>query len=144
MIILGTLFEDEIYEYNPSNKSKHMESRAFRESLVSEFAKPLFYFDVYREKDKSRQVHCLLTDASVIVFNKNSKKVVTILILEGNSIEKYIAPIYNQIDYLSKLNLISCSKINRKRLSKVSSLSDSELKSYLSAKKSTLFNNNNI
>lgn len=114
LIILGTLLNDEVSKYSLSNKSKHMEERVYRENLISELAKPLIFFDVYRRKDNSRQVHCLLSDSSVIVFNKSSGLVITILILERRKLDKYIKSIDDELNVNSIESLIACSIINKK------------------------------
>lgn len=57
--VLGLLEHiEEHKEYVFSNiQAIHMDKREKRRRLVYSKAEPAFYFEVYREKDKSRQIH---------------------------------------------------------------------------------------
>ena len=92
-IILGSLTNSE-YEkkYNKNNKqSKHMIDRKERIELSLANAKPISYYEVFRTKDKSRQIHCLLEDATLIVFNKKDRNIITVLLLDVKKLKEYLA-----------------------------------------------------
>jgi len=92
-IILGTLINSKYEsEYNRNNKqSKHMIDRQERMKLSIANAKPISYYEVFRTKDKSRQIHCLLEDATVIIFNKKNRNIITVLLLDVKRLKEYLA-----------------------------------------------------
>ena len=67
---------------------------------------------LYREKDKSRQVHCLLNDATIIVFNKSNKKIITLLIADEKLIDKYVKHSFCSKSELDKI--YKCAQLNRR------------------------------
>lgn len=114
--ILG-LLEDEVSQAKYKIEGEitlHANKRFNRFKLIADWAKPLCYFEVYRKDSKSRQIHCLLEDASILVFNKKTKVLITILILCPNSLEKYISTIINCIDTSKLDKLYRYAKLNKK------------------------------
>lgn len=111
--ILGLLDKESEKYYNINNEhSNHMKKRKGRLKLVNQEARPLYYFEVFRPKDRSNQIHCLLEDASILVFNKKNKKLITILIADECLIDEYMKHIYSTDEDVR--NLYKCAKINRK------------------------------
>ena len=112
--VLGLLEHvEEHKEYVFSNiQAIHMDKREKRRRLVYSKAEPAFYFEVYREKDKSRQVHCLLNDATIIVFNKSNKKIITLLIADEKLIDKYVKHSFCSKSELDKI--YKCAQLNRR------------------------------
>lgn len=110
--VLGLLSNEEIYKFQA--QSLHCKKRKNREKLICEKAKPLFYFKVFRNKDKSIQIHCLLSDATVLVFNRHNRKMITIIITKLTTLEKYLKVVENCIEEMDLINLIKCAKLNQK------------------------------
>lgn len=87
-------------EYRKSNYkitnefTNHAVNRKNRIKIVSSEANPAYYFEVHRTCDSSKQIHCILEDATLLVFNKKSFKLITIIIANNKTLKKY----YNKID----------------------------------------------
>lgn len=134
--ILGLLNDDSKNEYNISNKlTSHACSRSNRMKLISEWSRPLCYFEVYRRKSQSRQIHCLLEDASILVFNKNTKKIITFIIPCPKSFEKYVSSLVRCIDELKLDKLYRYTKLNKKsqacKVDNQFKLTEEEVSNYL-------------
>lgn len=113
--ILGLLDNESEKYYNIDNKhSTHMGTREGRAKLVHPKANPLYYFEVFRPKDRSRQIHCLLEDATIIVFNKKDKKIITFIIADECLIDEYIEHTFSTRNEETISNLYKCAKLNRK------------------------------
>lgn len=113
MNILGLSSQAEISKLSKS-KTKHCEQRQARVNLIAKNAEPLFYFEIYRSKDSSRQIHCLLNDASIVVFSKKDYKIITVIIPETKTLDKYIKFVANMIEENDLTKLKRCAKLNRK------------------------------
>lgn len=113
--ILGLMTNEKSQqEYTFDNEyTAHMAERDSRRKLVSLKAEPLYYFEVFRSTDKSRQIHCLLEDATIIIFNKESKKIITILIANRDLIDKYIDKTSSTSDEKVIQRLYRCAKLNK-------------------------------
>lgn len=82
-------------KYKLSNElTNHAKNRKNRIKVVSPEAKPAYYFEVYRTNSSSKQVHCILEDATLLVFNKEDFRLVTIIIANNKTLNKY----YDKID----------------------------------------------
>lgn len=93
--------------------SKHAEEGGKLE-LVSKLAKPYRWYEVYRFREGEIQVHCLLEDCSVLVYNKDSKCLITILILEPKNLKKYMRSGDVTLEKIAKLNKKSkASKVSK-------------------------------
>lgn len=113
-VILGYVEDPSYFEkYNrESNKSLHMKKRVKRLMLSLESAKPLNYYEVYRKEDNERQVHCLYEDSSLVVFNKETGLIVTIILLERDKLEEYL--VMNNETAQDYPRTLRCSKIHEK------------------------------
>lgn len=91
-VILGIIDNDEYrLEFTKDNaKSKHMGVRKDRLELSLDSAGILYYYEVYRVRDNCRQVHCLYEDATLIIFNKRTKKIITIMLLNRKELASYL------------------------------------------------------
>lgn len=125
VVILGPVFKEE-YEvlYNRKNeKTKHFDIRRDRLGLVLENAKPLFYFEVLRES--GRQVHVLYEDAVLLVFNKETCKIITVILPSRRTLYKYFRAVN---DYPSEHPYTQrCAKIHEKNIKKWEELSPEEV-----------------
>lgn len=141
--ILGLITNEKSQqEYTFDNEHTiHMAERDSRRKLVNFKAEPLYYFEVFRNTDKSRQIHCLLEDATIIIFNKESKKIITILIANRDLIDKYINKTSSTSDEKVIQRLYRCAKLNKQtgadKVNKDINLKSS-LKEYHKRKKSIL------
>lgn len=141
--LLGLLTsKQEQKEYNISNeKTSHfIRDRGGRWMLVNLDSVPLYYFEVYHTKTMSRQIHCLLEDSSIIVFNKNNNKIITVLLSTPSELDKYLKRVETcEPDTLRKL--YKCAKLNKvskaDKLNKSEGFSEKELNQYI-AKKSNI------
>lgn len=91
-VILGVIDNDEyrLKFRKSNNKSKHMDVRVERLELSLDSVSPVYYYEIFRRKDNSRQVHCLYEDATLIIFNKKSGKIITIILLNRKELESYL------------------------------------------------------
>lgn len=109
--ILGLLPENETQDYQLTNLTTHAELRKFRMNLIVS-TNVLYYFEVYRFKDQSRQVHCLLEDGSIVIFNKLTKKVITVILADQDLLYKYINK-YG-LEERDKTVVLRCGGLNKK------------------------------
>lgn len=139
--ILGLLSAEETQKFK-LDKSLHCKSRKDREDLICKKAKPLFYFEVHRRKDNSRQVHCLLNDATVLIFNKENRKLITIIITKRSRLDKYLKAIKDIIEEDDLMKLCRCAKLNKSsnaiKVGNNFSLDSAELTDYLTRKNNIL------
>lgn len=91
-VILGVIDNSEyrLKYTKENNKSKHMDVRKERLELTLENASPVYYYEVFRSEDNCRQVHCLYEDASLIIFNKDSGSIITIILLNRKELKGYL------------------------------------------------------
>ena len=112
--VLGLVHRSEVKDFSIDNMhSKHIDKRKGRYNLILEDAKPLYYFETFRVTDYSRQVHCLLEDATLLIFNKETKMLITIIIPDEDLLNLYL----NSTDGIGKnteLSLYKCAKLNVK------------------------------
>lgn len=139
--ILGFLPENETKDYQLTNFAEnnnftnHVKLRNHRLDLINTL-NVLYYFEVYRFIDKSRQIHCLLEDSSIVVFSKVSKKVITVILADPDLLNKYI----NKFDLERRDELIlnRCAGLNKKYKANEAKLSDIEAEDYLARKNKIL------
>lgn len=126
-IILGVVNNKEYRnKYNKKNeRSKHFEDRACRVDLSLENSEPLYYYEVFRKKEGSNQVHCLYKDSALFVFNKKSAKIVTVILLTKNKLEVYLkASRETLVDYPG---MLKCSKLHEKIKGEENNLTEIEI-----------------
>lgn len=112
--VLGLVHKSEIKDFSIDNAhSKHIDKRKGRYSLILEDAKPLYFFETFRITDCSRQVHCLLEDATLLVFNKETKVLITIIIPDEDLLDLYLESA-DGIGNNTQSNLYKCAKLNVK------------------------------
>lgn len=129
--VLGSLPENQKQDYQFTNFTNHAELRSHRLDLIGTI-NVLYYFEVYRSKDNSKQVHCLMEDSSIIVFSMKTKKVITVILADLGSLNKYINKV--DIEGKNKMILIRCAELNGKYKTNKIELSDKESKDYLERK----------
>lgn len=134
-IILGIIDNDEYKEkYKRNNEQcRHMNIRTERIKLSLENAQPVFYYEVFRTKENLRQVHCLYEDSTLIIFNKENCKVITIILLGTEKLEEYLL-VANESSSLKK-SLHRCSKLHDKLTDGfLSKLTEEELRNIVEKK----------
>lgn len=136
--ILGPVINNEINHYQLDNPlSKHGELREHRFTLIQ--GKILYYFEVYRFFDKSRQVHCLLEDGSLVIFNKTNKKRITTILADTKLLSKYINKIpTGELTDDELFTLRRCVKLNEAYKVNDGILSDEDTDNYINKKKEIL------
>ena len=136
--ILGPVINNEIKYYRLDNSlSKHGELREHRFTLIQ--GKTLYYFEVYRFFDKSRQVHCLLEDGSMVIFNKNNRKIITTILADTKLLSKYINKIpTGELTYNEIFTLKRCAKLNEAYKVNDCILSNEDTNKYMNKKKEIL------
>lgn len=138
--ILGLLPENEDKQkYNMNNTTIHLEENR-KLSLVDKEAFPFFYFEVFRKKDNCYQVHCLLEDSSILIFNKDNNKLVTVIIGDKLLIERYIRKTSLKENDESLMKLYKCAKLNKKYKAKKILKDEILLEEYLCKKRKILEN----
>lgn len=146
--VLGLLNDEEKQrKYTMSNDmSEHAKSRVDRANLVGKSAKPLFYFEIYRRGTGSRQIHCLLEDATLLVFNRKTELLITVIILDNNTLNKYLQSIEDVINYNDRDILQKCARLNVKtkahKVGKKSKLTPETFEDY-KRRKTAILNINN-
>lgn len=119
-VILGVIDNDEYRrKYTKSNvKSKHVNNREDRIELSVDNANPVYYYEVLRKKDNVRQVHCLYEDSTLIVFNKEDGKIITVMLLGRNKLEQYLKIAEDNLSNQPVMN--RCAKLHDKLIIKKS------------------------
>lgn len=117
-MILGTI-DDKSFtgEFAIENsKTIHaVKDRRERMDLLDENQEPLLFFNFYHQKTSSIQVHCLLKDATLLVFNKSNKKLITFFFLYPKRLDKYLN--WNKNININKKEiskLYQCALLNKK------------------------------
>lgn len=137
--ILGLVLKDEInnYKFDKVLISKHSnEARIHRFNLILS-NKSLYHFEVYRFIDKSRQVHVILEDGTILIFNKSNKKLITAILASPKLINEYLSKLVD-IDCQSLNVIIRCCKLNEKYNVNSKELQEPQLTEYLQKKKKIL------
>lgn len=83
----------EIARYNKINyKTVHSQEQSVinRMKLVDRDADKLYYFEVDKGHRNGAEIHCIMQDATVFVFNKKSEKFITVLLARTGQIDHYI------------------------------------------------------
>lgn len=112
--VLGLVHKSEIKDFSIDNAhSKHIDKRKGRYNLILEDAKPLYYFETFRVTDYSRQVHCLLEDATLLIFNKETKMLITVIIPDEDLLDVYLEA-SDGVGENVQSNLYKCAKLNVK------------------------------
>lgn len=112
--VLGLVHKSETKDFSIDNAhSKHIDKRKGRYNLILEDAKPLYFFETFRITDCSRQVHCLLEDATLLVFNKETKVLITIIIPDEDLLDLYLESA-DEIETNTESSLYKCAKLNVK------------------------------
>lgn len=138
--VLGLLHKTERDEFSIDNKhSKHISSRGARSKLILPEARPLYFFETFRFLDNSRQVHCLLEDATLLIFNKETKMLITFIISDEKLLDTYLGMTEN-IGEIQHEILYKCARLNVK--TKANQISDTlenfNLDDYLERKRKCL------
>lgn len=138
-IILGLASYDRCVNlYNKdSGRTKHFEDRKLKLSLCSPIAEPLHYFEVYREKDKSFQIHCLYEDASLLIFNKKEAKLITIILLNPTQVQYYLKKANDDLQNHKKVS--RSARLNKKLPRNLEVLGEEKIKE-ISRKKNKYMN----
>ena len=137
--ILGLTLNHETKLYTLDNElSKHGELRLPRANLIVS-SNILYYFEVFDFKNKSRQIHCLLEDSSIVIFNKRTKKIITYILADTKLLTKYINKIPIECieeKEIEKLN--KCSSLNKVYQVNQVDLKEKDLEKYIYKKKQIL------
>lgn len=91
-MILGIVDNEEYrMKYTKENeRSNHVSEREDRIELSLDDVKPLFYYEVLRLEDSTRQVHCLYEDATLVIHNKDDGKIITVMLLGRKKLKEYM------------------------------------------------------
>lgn len=138
--VLGLLHSSEREDFSVKNKhSKHIKSRSGRGKLVLPEARPLYFFETFRIIDSTRQVHCLLEDATLLIFNKENKMLITFIIADEGLLDIYLG-MTDDIGPGEHEVLYKCARLNMKtKATKIKDdLGDFDLDNYLESKRKYL------
>ena len=141
-VILGLMTDKEHQKFYgvDNEKSKHLiEERANRSKLVIWDSKPLYYFEVFRSESTKRQVHVLLEDATLLIFNRETSELITVILLNPEKLDFYMDYIdYGRSSIKSERKLSKCAKLNKKSNFRKTSgeikISEEKLNKYLKLK----------
>lgn len=119
-----------------NERSNHLsKDRSHRVDLVNWNAKPVYYFDVARGKTSWRQVHLILEDATLVVFNTFSKEIITVVLLKPSGLERYLSHV-RLTKNKSRLEkrLLKNAKVNQCLPSKEKNITDKMIEKYIRKK----------
>lgn len=108
-VILGEIENSGYFREN--ERTEHLKKRKSRTDLVIEESRLISCFLVLREEDKVIQVHCLYEDASLFVFNKETKRIITVMLLSEEEVEEYLK--FTEMNIQDNPVLMKCAKLNR-------------------------------
>lgn len=97
-------YQQTVHSNEDSNKN--------RLSCVLPEAETLYYFEVDKGHRNGSEVHCILEDASILVYNKKSKRFITTLLGRPGQIDTYMTKsvICRDKDAITKLYM--CAFLN--------------------------------
>ena len=108
-LILGEIENSGYFKEN--ERTEHLKKRKSRTDLVVEESNLVSCFLVLREEDKVIQVHCLYEDASLFVFNKDTKRIITVMLLSEEEVQEYLK--FTDVTLQESPTLMKCAKLNR-------------------------------
>lgn len=128
------------YSINNEMSEHLLVNRANRVKLVDWDSKPLYYFEVFKHKSNSRQIHLLLEDATLVVFNRDTYKIITVILLTPSRMKFYMNYIEeHNLTNENEIKLNSCSKLNKinyvNRVDDGGSFAKDRLQSYMKRKR---------
>lgn len=87
MELIRSLDEEELLKYKEKNdKTIHMEYRFWRKKPMSKIR---YGFEIDRNHVNGREIHIIDDDAYIFIYNKESMKLITILIARVGQIKRY-------------------------------------------------------
>lgn len=128
------------YSINNEMSEHLLVNRANRVKLVDWDSKPLYYFEVFKHKSNSRQIHLLLEDATLVIFNRDTYKIITVILLTPSRMKFYMNYIEeHNLTNENEIKLNSCSKLNKinyvNRVDDGGSFAKDRLQSYMKRKR---------